>query len=850
MATLSLTGKWQLRGEFLDVTPERIQEVLSREPGEYRVIKRGDHIYPYKKGWMSMQVPGDVITPLVAHGILHEPFDKMHSKDCTWTKDLSWWFVKSFDISEDLLEHEEIRLYIEMLDHKAHIFINGIPVGEHKNTFRPFTRDIKAYLKYGPNQIVIRLTCGIEDYYSKDSISHYCVRENSLADQRIYLRKPQFTFGWDWCQPLPTCGIGGDIYLEGITGAKITNFRMDTLEISKSSSCLEAYFEIDNLRLYSADDAKLTYTIRSEGAIVYKATKELYLTGGLSFYKEIIKIENPKIWWPNGSGEQPLYEVEASISCRGITNKMLPKKIGIRTITLNQERYEDGTRAFEFRVNGEKIFCKGGNWVPTDSYYLRTPLSTYETLVDEAKAAHFNMLRMWGGGTYEPDYFYEKCSENGILIMHDFMYACAFYPDQLDWFVSEARLEAEYQTKRLAHYPCLAMWTGNNEIHESYTDWFPEMKGENFPGAKIFNYIQPEVVKNNCPRVPYMPSSPFGGERANADEAGDAHVWKQLGNGPGKFKFLYELEAFDRLEARFSSEYGFFGALKKSSIERYHGDDQVVYGGETWVHHGEFERKRRHIDSVIDRHLTEFKNLGMDDYLLYSGVMQGCLYQEMAESLRHKPYCSGDLIWMYNDCWPETGWTIIDYYLTRKNAFYFLKRAFAEQKLIIRVQEGICTITGHNDTNGESAFELEYGYMDFRGQVSDVKCLPINMPKHSYNVLVTYDVSGYDLATGFIFARPKEHYPIETATSIRAYYRDYKFVEAEGIILKMKEAGDNLIISIQADAYVPIAYLEVSDDRVKWSDNYFPLIPGENKEITLYGCQEKPVLKFLEIIPK
>ena len=287
--------------------------------------------------------------------------------------------------------------------------------------------------------------------------------------------------------------------------------------------------------------------------------------------------------------------------------------------------------------------------------------------------------------------------------------------------------------------------SGNNEISESITDWFPEpIAPDRFYGEKIFNYIQPSAVHQNSPRIPYMPSSPYFGGKANQVDDGDVHAWTYLGRDPKtKFKFSYELEAFDRMPARFSSEYGFFGAQMESTVQRYHDGEEVVRGGEIWKHHGEFDRKRNGIDGAINRHLTDFSKLDMQGYLLYSGIMQGCLYSEMAEAMRQKPYGAGDLIWMYNDCWPETGWTVIDYYLTRKVSFYFLKRAFDTRKLIVRSREGGAVVTVINETPETVSAEIRYGYMKFTGEKACTGSKILQVPAHSWQ---QFDFDGEGLS--------------------------------------------------------------------------------------------------------
>ena len=852
MHVLNLAGEWKLRGEFMDIGPERFTEVLEKirnesEPFSVNMEKE-PNVFPGKTGSIPIQIPGDVIPALVRQGILDEPFLKENTKKCLWVRDLSWWFVKDFEVSPELMDQDVVKLYIEMLDFKADIIINGKPVACHENSFCCFFEDVKRFLIVGKNTLLIRLTSGIELNYPKDRISYYCGSTSAVCDQRIYLRKPQFTYGWDWCQPVPTCGIGRAIYLEGFSGAKVSQSRVDTLYLEGEDAEVQFLFEIDKTIMTASEDAVLEYELLFEDQPVYTAKEELLLVGGINYYEKKAKIKKAELWWPNGYGKQNLYTLKSRCICRGSMIETKEKHIGIRMIEIDHSKMEDQTRNFFFCVNGVRIFCKGGNWVPTDSIYLRTPESSYRILVDEAKEAGFTMLRMWGGGTYEPACFYEFCSENGILLMHDFMYACAFYPDHIDSFLYEARREADFQTKRLAHYPCMAVWAGNNEIHESITDWFPpSIAPDRFYGEKIFNYMLPEVVKHNSPMIPYMPSSPYFGSKANQTDDGDVHAWSYLTRREDtKFRFSYELEAFDRMPARFSSEYGFFGAQMESTVQKYMDGEMLSFENEIWKHHGEFERKWEGTFGAIDNHLTDSSKLNEQEYLLYSGVMQGCLYADLAESMRRKSYGSGNLIWMYNDCWPETGWTIIDYYLTRKISFYFLKRAFAVKKLIIRQDEAGAEITVMNESPEEISTEISYGYMDFYGKMESVKKKLVQIKPHSWQQFMV-ELDG-DLGKGFYFASADAS-GFDTADSLRAYYRNYEFPDAKPVILSAVKEQDDYIIKVLSDDYIPVTVLKTMDDRVHYSDNYFTLYPKQEKTIRIQNCSEKPEIFALKMKP-
>ncbi len=842
MQKLNLSGIWKLRGEFLDVTAKDVIEVTEREEGTFGIefSDKGPFPFPYRVGYMEAKVPGDVVEPLIENNILKDPLLRDNSKDAVWVKDLSWWYIREFTVDEELLKEEEVRLFIEMLDYHADIIINHRIAGQHRNTFVPYDQDVKRFLKAGSNQLVIRLTSGVEEYHDRDSISFYCMNSNPLCNQRIYLRKPQYTYGWDWCKSLPTCGIGGEICLEGFSGAKVTAFRADTLKISGKSAELKMFFEIEKLRMSQAEEVIVHYQICDGDIVLYEKVMQEYLIGGLNFIEDEVTLEQISLWWPNGYGEPKLYQVKADISCRNDIYHMKEREIGIRTVSLDHSKREDGTRNYAIFVNGVKIWCKGGNWVPADSYYLRIPEHTYQTLIEEAREANFTMLRIWGGGLYEPDFFYKECSRKGILILHDFMYACAFYPDHKPWFLHQAMLEAEYQTKRLAHYPCMAIWSGNNEIHESITEWFPDsIMPEQFYGAKIFNYVQPKSVKDNAPMIPYVPGSPYFGTLPNDMDSGDSHIWKWMRSAEEtKMHYHFELESFDKLKTRFSSEYGFHGALMPSSVKRYHDGEGMDVKSPVWINHGEHQGKRQVILNGIRRHLCELEEEDVQQYLLYSGVLQGSLYEQLANTLRSKNYCSGNLIWMYNDCWPETGWTIIDYYLTRKISYYYLKRAFEPTKFIIKKDNGRVRFLIINETDQKRELSLEYGYLTFCGMKEQMQEAFVTVDCHSaYEFEVSDTINNGE--NGCYYIKSRNDTAFMTATDVVPYYRDLMLSPCRIVVTMMDQTKDYTEVKVVSDSYVPVAYLCTEDDRTHYSDNYFELIPGEEKLVKIYAVIKK-----------
>ena len=372
MSKLSLAGEWKLRGEFMDVTADRCAEVLVHlnamppkptipgylteenmtEEEREMYLKEPDpkftvntalamHPYPSKTGYIPMTVPGDVTTALIDNGVIEEPFLKDNTKKSIWIKELSWWLVKEFDITEEMLNEDIVRLNIEMLDFNADILVNGIPAGHQENTFCAFSADIKRFLHVGTNQIVIRLTSGMELNYPHDTVSYYCASDNAICDQRVYTRKPQFTYGWDWCQPVPTCGIGRSIEIEAFSGAQVIASRVDTLSLSGNDAEIEFHFEIEKSNMVQSAETELEYELSIDGKTAYTGHQTLMLVGGINFAQERVVLKNAKLWWPNGYGAQNLYTFTARCTARGITHEAKPKKIGIRTLSIDFSKLEE-----------------------------------------------------------------------------------------------------------------------------------------------------------------------------------------------------------------------------------------------------------------------------------------------------------------------------------------------------------------------------------------------------------------------------------------------------------------------------------------------------------------------------
>lgn len=449
----------------------------------------GDYVQVRSKqtDWLQTRVPCDVHMPLIEHGIITEPLLADQCFASEWTEKRSWWFKKQFNLTEDQLTSERIMLKFESLDVEADIWLNDVHLAHHRSAFYPFSADIKAKAQLGSNQIFVRVTSGLELFSEQElALIHQTkvVYENEQVglrgdNRRGMLRKAQYVFGFDWGPRVTTCGIMGDVSLECIRSIQIQNVHVTTVEIkANSKGALSFQIEVENLHAYKTVESNIELELLFDTRRVALIQTEQCLRSGLNYIKLELEVNDAKLWWPNGMGEQPLYTIRVSAETKSQRVDYPPFTYGIRTLHLNMDKlsqYSD-ERAFTFEINGVPLFSKGGNWIPADSIYVRVTDEKYDILLKEAKEANFNMLRVWGGGIYERDIFYEKCNEYGILVWQDFMFACAKYPDNLAWFRDEVEREVDYQTRRLRNHCSLALWCGNNENHWGFEDWWNSLQ--------------------------------------------------------------------------------------------------------------------------------------------------------------------------------------------------------------------------------------------------------------------------------------------------------------------------------------------------------------------------------------
>lgn len=821
-----LNDGWQLRSEELFIGPEMNVQVSGRA-----------------EGWMDVNVPCDVHVPLIENGIIKEPLEQDFYKDCRWVEDKSWWFKKEFDVRQMTGEYGKIDLVFESLDSEADIFLNGVHLGHHRSSFYPFRYNAKDQLVSGKNTLLVRVTSGLEHYSDLDAarLKKYEVWNGRDDDRgswgdarRIFVRKAQYEYGWDHVPRLATCGIAGNVRLEFSKTLRFGAIHVATTQLSGQSATIAMTTELENFHSYRQQSAFLRFEISYEGKSVITLEKTVLLQSGINSVDMCCDIPDAKLWWPNGMGEQNLYTVEACVRADNqvITAKQM--KFGIRTIQLDQSPINDKERFFAIEINGIRTYCKGADWVPADCIYSRVSDEKYEIILKDAANANFNMLRIWGGGIYEKEIFYEMCDQLGIMIWHDFMLSCAMYPDYLDWFRHEVEQEIEYQTKRLRNHPSIVIFCGNNENH-----WFMNKSwcDENnnppafFGGEACYNHIIPTIVQKNCPEIPYWRSSPYGGEDPNSGFEGDQHRWSESFMNK-EMAVRISPEECDKTFSKFITEYGYIGPLSMESTLKYHAGESIVVGSSIWLQHTNRFEKEATLPA-IRKHYSEKTNLSLEEHLLFAGLFQGTMYSYSLESIRFVENCWGSLFWDYNDSWGEVGWSIIDYYATRKIPYYFVKRAFSNKSLILREKEGTIKVLGVNDTACACNYDISYGYISFDGKNRMLREHHVELEPFSRKVVLEFDKGAEDCTLGCIVVLPKQSEMGILPAILRTNdVKDLCLPDAN-LAVKWTRLDDEVAeFMVASDVFAHAVHFNLGAD-IRLSDEYFDLLPGETRTVRL-----------------
>jgi len=673
---------------------------------DWRFRRSGD------EEWLEATVPGCVHSDLLANGLIEDPFFGDNEERLQWIELEDWEYRTFFELSPGALGHDRIDLVFEGLDTYADVFLNDSLVLRADNMFRGWRIDCTGLTRGGRNELRVLFHSPVRTVRDE----WRALGAELPGGPRVLTRKAAYQYGWDWAPRFVTCGLWRPVRLEAWSGARIVDIRVILKSISSASADLVARIEIESLREMNVSVSLMNGNGLERGGGTITSARRTLLPG-MNEVDLDFTLGEPRLWWPRGYGRQHLYDLIVELEADSGIVDVAHRRTGLREVRLVTE--PDGAgESFRFEVNGVPVFMKGANWVPPDAFPGCIEPERYERLVGDAARANMNMLRVWGGGIYESDLFYDLCDEEGILVWQDFMFACAMYPGD-EAFLDNVRAEAECVVRRLRGHPCIALWCGNNESAEGWRNWGWQRQYGYSPGdslrvwrdyEKLFHRLLPRVVSALDGSRGYIPSSPrYGRADPRSLTEGDSHYWGVWHDGE-PFR-LYE----ERV-GRFMSEYGFQSFPCMRTIEGFAAPEDHRLDSDAVRAHQKHPRGNDLIRTYMERdyHVPE----DLEAFIYVSQLLQADGVGRAIEAHRRAaPRCMGSLYWQLNDCWPAASWSSIDYRGRWKALHYRARRAFAPE-LVSIVQRGDA-IDVHivSDGTPPAGWELVLKLVDFGGEV-------------------------------------------------------------------------------------------------------------------------------------
>ncbi len=775
--------------------------------------------------WLPASVPGGVHTDLLVAGCIPDPFVGDNEKSVQWVAEADWEYRHRFTASPELFHQAHVWLVCDGLDTLATVSLNGSELGRAENMFRQYRWDVKRLLNAGENELRI-----VFDSPVRFAARHQATRPMPGVSQAIpggpYLRKAPCQFGWDWGPQLPPIGIWKDIRLEGWEGARLADAGFSQ-QHAGSQVTVEA-----RVAVQSRDGAPCSVILR-----LVAPDGQVFETGTAVVPDEEsrlrVVIPEARIWWPNGYGAQPLYKAFVELRQADVLLEQRQYQLGLRTIELRQQPDEWG-RSFTFVVNGVPIFAKGSNWIPADSFPTRISDAYLEGLIRSAVETHQNMLRVWGGGFYEEERFYDLCDRYGILVWQDFIFSCSVYPLNDAEFLENVRIEVVENIRRLRHRASLALWCGNNEMEEGWVDW--GWKGPEYQDLKaaydaFFHQTLPAWCAAEDPDHAYWPSSPSSDTpfvSPNGQQQGDAHYWEV-------WHRRMPFTAYRSQYPRFMSEFGFQALPPLDTIRTY--AQQADWNMTSYI----MERHQKHDSGnalIVAQMLDTFRLPKDFEALVYLSMVlqaEGIRYG-VEHWRRHPRRVSGTLYWQLNDCWPVASWSSIDYFGRWKALHYAARRFYAPLLLSIEDEPSAQSVFVTNDT-----FEIWEGSVRWWLETLDGKALeagdaPVKAAPLDVTPVCRLDFSGslndaLRRDTVFVAELWQGEQIISRQTAFFAPTKHLAMVEPE-ISAELRLEGGQMQIELLSHSLARQVECALEGSDVVFSDNYFDLPAGRIASIS------------------
>jgi beta-mannosidase len=802
---------------------------LSKE--NWKVQKFSDNV------WSKAHVPGTIHTDLYLNKQILDPFSGNNEKQLQWIEEQYWVYQTKFIVSKKELTAQNKELVFYGLDTDASVYLNDSLVLEANNMFRTWRIPIQKLLREGSNTIRVEFESTVQKAKKSAALSPFVLP----GEEKVYVRKAPYQFGWDWGPRFVTAGIWKNVAIRFWNSAQLES-------VSYSQEVLNAYVA----------QLKIKTTVKCVNGGIYSIEinnkkQTVSLKKGIQIVEIPYQINNPKKWWPNGLGKQNLYNFSIRIRKKGKILDQKKLQIGLRTIELIQEKDSIG-KSFYFKVNGRKVFMKGANYIPPESFMPKMTYKKYENLIETAVKSNMNMLRVWGGGVYENDAFYDLCDQKGILVWQDFMFACALFPGD-EGFVSNVKQEIKDQVVRLQNHPSIALWCGNNEVDEGWKNWGwqKQYRYSKNDSTTIWNNYQ-RLFEKEIPAVldsivskennRYWPSSPsIGWGKKESLTQGDSHYW-------GVWWGMEPLETYSKKVGRFMSEYGFQGMPDLKTFETFVKTSELNLTSESVKAHQKHPTGFETIQTYMER---DYKvPTSFEDYIYVSQLLQARGFKIAIEAHRSAmPNCMGSLYWQLNDCWPVTSWSTTDYYGRWKAAQYQVKQSF-EPKLL--VMKGVKNLENNelnsikvqivNEELNDEKGTLNLSMIQFDGKELWKKTKSINLQSNS--VTDVMDLSNSEIPKAQLWKDCLLMAEFNNSKGEKTI-ANYFFVSPKELNLKKPKIAYKFIdknhVSLSTTTLAKDVYIQ--GEGIEFEDNYIDLLPNETRIISFKGKKGKLKFKYL-----
>ncbi|MFV2050473.1 beta-mannosidase [Metabacillus sp. YM-086] len=769
--------------------------------------------------WLEGVVPGSLLADLYRLNIIDDPYYRDNEDNLYELFNNDYVYRKNFSLKEQDLKGLKALLRFEGIDTIADIFLNDHHIGQTFNMHRTYEYSVEKYLFQGSNELVVKLKSPLKHIHNKQQeIPLYGIP--MAVPGYTHIRKGHYMYGWDWGPQLPDCGLWRDVSLLFFSDIRFSDINIEQIH------------DIDMVKL------KINMSIDNPSNELVVATVKITSPDGqIKIIETKIKekelfeitIENPKLWWPNGFGEQPLYLVEYEL--KDIYNSSLDEKsmnIGLRTITVNTDPDQWGSQ-FAFCVNGIEFFAMGADYIPEDNVVSWASKEKTELLIENCVKANFNMIRVWGGGIYPSDQFYDLCDKHGLIIWQDLMFACGVYDLENHDFVEDSLLEIKDNVKRIRHHACLGLICGNNEIEMFFEDGrIPKTDRNKENYIKFFEEKIPQIISEITPQLFYWPGSPSSGGNffdTNGENHGDGHYWDVWhGNKP--------FTAYRDTYFRFMSEFGFESLPNIKTIESFTDvEDRNLF---SYI----MEKHQKNPDGntkILTYLANNFQNPKDFPSLVYtSQILQAEAMRYGVEHWRrNRGRCMGALYWQLNDCWPTSSWSSIDYHGRWKALHYAAKKFYAS--ILLSAKEDGTNIELHlsNETLHDWDGSVSWYLMKKDGEIIQQDIFSVNINKLSSTQLLTKEFELEDSRNViFYFRLEKGGEIISNGSVLFEPAKYFNFLDPK-LALKIDETEEHFQIKVHSKSFAKYVELSIKDLDIVFSDNYFDVPVGEEIVVSI-----------------